>query len=725
MVFRWARRQFRRAYARKGGSVAANPTDAFSRTFPQREWLTGVGRGAMLLAALNGVLISLLLLEGGLILSLLIHRGQFDAAFTEAEATRFQQFTGHVIPGLRSAAPAAPDSAEEPPPQPPAAVIPAEDAGSDDSPAAVPQAAPLTIDPNPVVPPDLLTIHFDEAGILPSVWRSRDTWWGPPLAECYRRFGFLQQNIPALLGLILTFAATWMLRVWCLAALRGVCRQAALAVSTRLRRQLHRQSMRLATEDLDGHGLQEAIRLFGAEVDRIREGLYQWLWRGSRYPWELAFLVVSAFSVDFRLATQWVLLSILGWFVIARSQQQTERTKRQASDRADRELASLCESLRSARLIRGFGLDNFEQAQFQERLSRYLSAVTVQNRVKDDPLWLRLMVGFAGVMLASFLFFVWGAKVLSGDVSPAGATVFLAAFIAGLLAIRELLKWPDSRAEVAVVSHHVWRYLDQLPEVSQAVGAKFMQPLSKSLHIVDVTYRQPGGRVLLNRVDVQLTAKRSYAVVGLSPQEVRAFVSLFPRFIEPQSGRVLFDGEDIAWGTLESLRAETLFVAADDPFLPGTVLDNIRAGMTEVTLTQATEAAKEARIHNYISRLPQGYETVLEEQASLFGPGQRLQLSLARALLRDPAVLVIEEPADGLDDATKQLLDDTYDRICPGRTIFFVPHRLSTVRRCDDILMLHRGRLEAMGPHALLVKESPLYQHWEYLNFHEFRHADA
>jgi ATP-binding cassette, subfamily B, bacterial len=229
--------------------------------------------------------------------------------------------------------------------------------------------------------------------------------------------------------------------------------------------------------------------------------------------------------------------------------------------------------------------------------------------------------------------------------------------------------------------------------------------------------------VLLDRVDIKLSAGRTYAVVSLDDLEAKAFVSLLPRFIEPQSGQVLFDGEDIAWGTLESIRAETLLVTADDPLLSGSVLDNIRAGRTEVTLSQATEAAKEARAHSFIARLSQGYETTLDGQETLLDAGQRLRLSLARALLRKPAVLIIEEPAEPLDDDSKQLLDDTYDRICPGRTIFFLPQRLSTVRRADEVLVLRNGQIEAMGPHTLLVKESALYRHWEYLHFHEFRHA--
>ncbi len=691
--------------------MSTQPTDAFDRTFPRREWFAGRGKLAWFLAVLNGLLLILLLLCGGLILGLLVDRGALNVTLIGDEIRDFPRVTGHEIP-----APDLPDHLNAPD---------AADAGTPPGDVAetaepvIPHDAPQVAD-EPVV-----VQQFQDHGILPGVWRARSTWWGALLATSYRRIPWLQTNVTALATLLSVFAVLWLLRVWCLAQLRGACRTVALETSTRLRRQLHRQSMRLATEDIDGHTLTEAITLFETEVDRVRAAVFEWLYRSTRYPLEIVSAVLAIASVELLLGVQWLLLTILAWYLVGRSQQQAERIRSQATDRADRELKSLAGSLRAARLIRGYNLEIQEQTQFQERLKRYIDAVHTQNRLQDDPLWLRLMVSLACAALASFLFFVWGAKVLAGEVTPAGAAVFIAAFVVGLLAVRELWQLPFYRHEVAVAGHKVWRYLDRLPTVSQAVGAKFLQPLSRALHIVDATYRLPGGRVLLDRMDIKLSAGRVYAVVSLDPLEAKSFVSLLPRFIEPQSGRVLFDGEDIAWGTLESIRAETVVVNASDPLLPGSVLDNIRAGQHEITLSQVTEAAKEARAHNFLSRLAQGYETVLDGQESMLDGGQRFRLSLARALLRKPAILILEEPAESLDEDTKQLLDDTYDRICPERTIFFLPQRLSTLKRADDILVLRGGQVAAMGPHSLLVKESPLYRHWEYVHFHEFRHDNA
>jgi len=721
--------------------VSITSPDAFRRTFPRREWYSSSGRWAFVWAFLNGLLVLALLLQAGLILGLLVERGDLSIVLEGEQIAEFEQVTGLLlstpIDPNNAAEPAS--AVEQPAPtlevksQPPVAAPESAEAT-----AGSPTSDPTAPVPAPAIKPATATAKaaeadaprtvirsFEDHGILPSVWRARNAWWGDLLSWGFRRFPALQQNVSALLMLLGLFATTWMLRVWCLSQMRNRCRALALDVTTQLRRQLHRQSMRLATEDVDRMGTVEAIDLFRSDVDVIRQALFEYLYRILRFPWELICLALAAFSVEALLATQWLLLSILGGYLIFRSGLQARRMRDLAADRARHELNSLAAALQSARLIRGYNMDIVEQNQFQERLKRYLDAVQVQNRVEDDPLWLRLATSLAVAVLASFLMFILGAKVLSSEVHPQGAAVFLAAFGSGLVALRHCRQIPEIRAEISTEAHKVWRYLDQLPGVSQAVGAKFLQPLSKTLHVVDASYRELSGRLLLDHVDVKLTAGRIYALVSLDPLEARAFAYLLPRFIEPQAGRVLFDGEDVAWSTLESLRAETIFVSADDPFLPGTVLDNIRASQADLTLSQATDAAKEARAHNFLSRLPQGYETVLSDQESLLDAGQRLRLSLARALIRKPAVLIIEEPADSLDEDSKQLLDDTYSRICTGRTVFFLPRRMATLRRADDILVFRNGRLEAMGPHSLLVTDSPLYRHWEYLHFHEFRHPGS
>jgi ATP-binding cassette subfamily B protein len=151
-----------------------------------------------------------------------------------------------------------------------------------------------------------------------------------------------------------------------------------------------------------------------------------------------------------------------------------------------------------------------------------------------------------------------------------------------------------------------------------------------------------------------------------------------------------------------------------------TVANNIGCGDKSYTLPQIIEAAKVAHAHQFIQKLAHGYETAIGDMGQALRIGEQFRIALARAILRDPAVLIVEEPVEALDDDTKSLLDDTFARILPGRTTIFLPHRLSTIRSCDQVFLLYQGKIEAAGDHRELLAQSELYRHLQYLEFNEF-----
>src|SRR5262249_31394526 len=146
----------------------------------------------------------------------------------------------------------------------------------------------------------------------------------------------------------------------------------------------------------------------------------------------------------------------------------------------------------------------------------------------------------------------------------------------------------------------------------------------------------------------------------------------------------------------------------------------IGCGDATYTIPQIIEAAKIAHAHHFIQKLPYGYETPIGEMGSSLGVGDQFRIALARAILRDPALYVIEEPTTPLDDETKSLLEDTFARVLPGKTVLFLPHRISTIRSCERVYLIHRGRVEAAGQHRELVARNDLYRHLYYLEFNEF-----
>jgi ABC-type multidrug transport system fused ATPase/permease subunit len=171
--------------------------------------------------------------------------------------------------------------------------------------------------------------------------------------------------------------------------------------------------------------------------------------------------------------------------------------------------------------------------------------------------------------------------------------------------------------------------------------------------------------------------------------------------------------------TLDSLRVQTALVLQHNLVFHDSVANNIGCGDPAYTLPQIIEAAKIAHAHHFIQKLPKGYETAIGELGHELTISEQFRIALARAILRDPALLIVEEPETGLDDDTKALLDDTFARVLPGRTAIFLPHRISTIRSCDRIFLLNKGKLEAAGDHRKLLSDNPLYRHLHYLEFSE------
>jgi ATP-binding cassette subfamily B protein len=287
-----------------------------------------------------------------------------------------------------------------------------------------------------------------------------------------------------------------------------------------------------------------------------------------------------------------------------------------------------------------------------------------------------------------------------------------------------LVAWLDTRRvlrrgrESAVV---LFEFLDRQGGVGQDVAAEFLPGLSRQLEFENVTLKEPGtGRKLLQGVSLTIKAGQRVALVGPDEMEKHALVYLTPRFLDPNAGEIRIDGKPLPWVTLDSLRAQIAIVMQHNLVFNDSVANNIGCGDPSYTLPQIIEAAKLAHAHHFIQKLPQGYATPIGELGHSLRLGEQFRIALARAILRDPALLIVEEPYVPLDEETKNLLDDTFARVLPGRTTLFLPHRLSTIRSCDQVYLLYNGKIEAAGEHRDLLAQSELYRHLQYLEFNEF-----
>jgi len=692
--------------------VAKNAPSVLDHIFSSRDlfhrrclvvWIWSLCAVALLLA---------LIVVSGLFVGILADRGRLTAEISRDEIDLFTTLTG-----LKPS-----ESVKTPDEQP--SIKPSEQAGDGQTDAPM---EPVAKAPVAEVPSATVFVDFAERGILPAVWRSRHHWWGTGLAWYYRKIDFLRSNLLAAITLLLAGFFFACARAWCLSQVRIHSHQAAMESVAATRRNIHRQALRLGAEDLDGAGFETARQLFTTEVEAVRNRVANWIEYDVRFVPELVCLGAISLSIQPLMTAQALLFLGIAWFFIESEAQRAASNRRLTSELASAELSRQADGLRSARLVRGLGIEQVDHDHFANHLLKYHALCSHHDLADQQASYLRPRNFAVCAAVTTLLLFLLTTNILMGqrDLSIASGSVFVCVWILTAPGVRALRSLPALRHEATLAAEKIQHYLDQIPSVSQAVGARFLQPLSKTLHFDSVAYRTPSGRVLLNELDLTLEAGRTYALVSLDRLEGLALASMLPRFIEPQKGRLLFDGEDIAWSTLESLRAEAVFIGANDPLLPGSVLDNIRGGRDQYTLQQATDAAKISHAHNFIIKLVDGYESDLPERADQMEVSQRFRLGLTRAIIRNPALLIIEEPHESLDDDSKALLADAYERICKDRTVIFLPGRLSTVRRCDQVIVLHEGRVAAIGPQAKLVSVSAIYRHWEYLNFNEFRHQES
>ena len=227
------------------------------------------------------------------------------------------------------------------------------------------------------------------------------------------------------------------------------------------------------------------------------------------------------------------------------------------------------------------------------------------------------------------------------------------------------------------------------------------------------------GRPVLADVDFEVRPRQMVALVGLSGAGKTTIINLLNRFYEPTAGRITIDGLDIRDVTLASLRSQIGLVTQDVILFNETVRENIAYGLTGVPDERVEAAARAAECHSFIQHLPQGYDTPVGEKGALLSSGQRQRLAIARALLKDPPLLILDEATSALDSESERLIQSALAAIMKDRTTFVIAHRLSTIRNADTILVIDRGRIVESGPHEALLRKGGIYRKLHDLQFPE------
>jgi ATP-binding cassette, subfamily B, bacterial len=301
---------------------------------------------------------------------------------------------------------------------------------------------------------------------------------------------------------------------------------------------------------------------------------------------------------------------------------------------------------------------------------------------------------------------VWvGARhALAGTLSVGELVVFttyLASLYGPINTISQTLGLIEGGKAGFVRVHEILAVERDLPEGTRIAAET---GLRGEIVFENVTFGYTPGQPVLRGVNLQVPPGQTVAIVGPSGAGKSTLVSLVPRFYDPQAGRVLLDGTDVREFTLASLRQQIAMVLQPPLVFPITVRENIAYGRPGASLEAVEQAARLARIHEMILRLPQGYDTIVGEQGATLSEGERQRLTIARALVRDAPILILDEPTSSVDAETEALIMAGFEQLMAGRTTFIIAHRLSTVRRADVILVMRDGHIVEQGSFADLMR---------------------
>ncbi len=375
----------------------------------------------------------------------------------------------------------------------------------------------------------------------------------------------------------------------------------------------------------------------------------------------------------------------------------------------------LQETIFGHRIVKAFGMESYESRRFAEANNRYFRYL--MKKVKVRALSTPVMELLAYVGIGSFIW-IGGYYVIEGKMTPGEFFSFMTALALLYDPLRGLSKVNLLIQEGIAAAKRVFEILDQTPEVKDSPGAKELPPFSREIEYRDVYFRY-GDEMVLKGISFKVRKGEKVALVGSSGAGKTTIINLLPRFYDVIKGAILIDGVDIRDVTLRSLRSQIGVVTQQTLLFNDTVRNNIAYGRPDIPQEEVEKVAKAADAHDFIMKLPQGYDTIIGEQGVLLSGGQRQRISIARALLKDAPILILDEATSSLDTESEREVQQALDRLMENRTVLVIAHRLSTVRGADRILVISDGRIVEEGTHEELMALGGEYRRLYELQFRD------
>jgi len=420
----------------------------------------------------------------------------------------------------------------------------------------------------------------------------------------------------------------------------------------------------------------------------------------------LAFLLGYVFCKDTELALiTFVVAPVMVYPVVYLGRRLRGTTHRSQERMAD--MATLLEeTIRGVRIVKAFTMERFEILRFRNATKRHLNSNLKAQKTQalSSPV-MDLVTGIVALAVFSYAY----RRIANHTMTLGQLLAYMTALAAMYQPIKKLNKVNLSVNTALSAAERVFRMLDIPNEVEDRPGAISISSVGTGIRYEGVSFRYQAEPVLTH-IDLNVAPGEIVAVVGGSGAGKSTFVNLLPRFYDVNGGRITIDGHDIRDVKLSSLRGLMGLVTQEVVLFNDTVRNNIAYGLDDANEKRVVEAAKAANAHDFIMAMPHGYDTEIGESGVLLSGGQRQRLAIARALFKDPPILILDEATSALDTESERLVQGALERLMQGRTTLVIAHRLSTIRSADKIVVLDRGAIVETGPHEELLARRGIYR---------------
>ncbi|MEH1971599.1 ABC transporter ATP-binding protein [Nostoc sp.] len=476
--------------------------------------------------------------------------------------------------------------------------------------------------------------------------------------------------------------------------------KASLRVAFHLRQQVYAHLQKLNLSYFETAKAGDLSYRLTEDVDRVGEVVNKVF--HDFIPCILQLLAIPIYMIylnwQLTLATVIVapLMGILvGWFG-----ERLRKYSLKSQNRVSGLSAILAEVFNGIRLVQAFAAENYEIARFGYEAERSLKAKYSAERLKAIQI---PIVGFLEALSALSLLIVGAWQISQGNLTVANFFSYLAAAALLIDPIGHTTNNYNEFKQGEASVDRVFELMAIQPTVTEKINAIALPPVNGKVEYRHISFAYKPGEPVLKDISLLVSPGEAIALVGASGAGKTTFVNLLPRFYDPETGQIFIDNVDIRDVKLHSLRRQIGIVPQETIMFSGTIAQNIAFGQDVFDIKAVKEAAKIANAHQFISQLPEGYQTWVGERGVNLSGGQRQRIAIARAVLLNPQILILDEATSALDSESEALVQEALERLMEKRTVFIIAHRLSTVRRCDRILVLEQGQIVESGTHEELL----------------------